>query len=326
MAQRSPACHLDRCAQREVERSAVPWSPCHPERAEAESKDLHLPPTIKQLLDRTAKTLVTPNAHRDAQLLLLHILNCGRAYLLTHPDHQLNPEQLTAYQQLIARRARCEPIQYILGEQEFFGLAMKVTPAVLIPRPETEHLVEAALASVSRERTVRIADVGAGSGAIAIALAHSLPLARITALDISPSALAIARENAGRHGVAERIHFLESDLLAAAHGERFDMIVSNPPYVPDGDYATLEPQVRDFEPRAALFAGPSGLEVYRHLIPQAWKQLGPGGWLLMEIGAGQDLQLRLLLEGWSEVEFVPDLQGIPRVAMARKSPGCSRKF
>jgi release factor glutamine methyltransferase len=255
-------------------------------------------------------------ARRDAELLLLRIIARDRAFLLTHPDTVLTSAQQSTYEQSLARRAQHEPIQYITGEQEFYGLTLRVTPDVLIPRPETEHLVEALLHRVPHSAALCIADIGTGSGAIAIALAHNLPHATITALDISPSGLNIARENAERHNVANRIRFLESDLLSAVAHETFDAIVSNPPYVPASEI--LEPQVRNFEPHSALYAGPSGLDIYQRLIPQAWQSLKPQGWLLMEIGHGQRDSLSELLKEWPEVSFVSDLQGIPRVAIARR--------
>ncbi len=239
-----------------------------------------------------------------------------RAFMLTHPDAELAPKQRMLYEQWLERRARHEPIQYILGEQEFYGLALRVTPDVLIPRPETEHLVEAALHRLSHDAPVNIADIGTGSGAIAIALAHALPHATVTALDTSRPALEIARQNAERHKLVGRIRFVESDLLTGVAGERFDAIVSNPPYVADSE--ALEEQVRDYEPKAALYAGPTGLEIYQRLIPQAWEALRTGGWLLLEIGHGQRDALAALLAHWSEVEFLNDLQGIPRVACARR--------
>lgn len=271
----------------------------------------------KETLDRAASLLSElPSARRDAELLLLRVLRRDRAWLLTHPDAELTPEQTQQYESFIGRRARHEPVQYILGEQEFFGLAMRVTPAVLIPRPETEHLVEALLSRVPQTALLGICDVGTGSGAIAVALAHALPNAQVTALDISPEALEIAHHNAARHQVANRMRFLESDLLSAIPGEHFDAIVSNPPYVAESEI--LEPQVRDYEPGAALYAGPTGLEIYRRLIPQAHDALIPGGWLLLEIGHGQRDALASLLTGWHSVEFVADLAGIPRVAIARR--------
>lgn len=276
------------------------------------------PDTIGSALVHGAALLsALPTARRDAELLLMHVLACDRAYLLTHPETQLTAEQAAFYAAWLARRARHEPVQYIVGEQEFFGLKFRVTPDVLIPRPETEHLVEAALARAGRDAALRMADIGTGSGAIAVALAHALPQARITALDISTAALAVAQENAKSHGVSDRIRFVESDLLAAVASEQFDMIVSNPPYVADSE--VLEPQVRDFEPASALFAGPEGLDVYKRLIPQAWAALRPGGWLLLEIGHGQRDALAQLLAGWGDVSFVADLQGIPRVACAQRT-------
>jgi release factor glutamine methyltransferase len=257
-----------------------------------------------------------PTTRRDAELLLMRALGCDRAYLLTHPEAGLTSDQAALYQDWLARRARHEPVQYIVGEQEFFGLKFGVTPDVLIPRPETEHLVEAALARVKRDAPVHIADVGTGSGAIAVALALALPKASVTALDISAAALAVARDNAELHKVSERIRFCESDLLGAVAGESFDMIVSNPPYVAEDE--VLELQVRDYEPPSALFAGTDGLDVYRRLIPQAQAALKPGGWLLMEIGHGQRSALAQLLAGWESVTFIADLQGIPRAACAQK--------
>lgn len=277
--------------------------------------------SIRQLLAEGTELLkaagLGASARPDAELLLMHASGMGRPELITSQNRSIAAEAALRYREGLRRRAMHEPIQYILGQQEFFGLTFRVNPAVLIPRPETEHLVEAALDRIDKHCALRIADVGTGSGAIAIALAHSLPLAQITALDISPAALEVARENAERNQVSARIRFLESDLLQAVAGNRFNMIVSNPPYIPDSDQAELEPQVRDFEPASALFAGPTGLEIYQRLVPQAWNCLAPGGWLLMEVGAGQNLKLMRLLIGWDEVHFVPDLQGIPRVAMAR---------
>jgi release factor glutamine methyltransferase len=273
--------------------------------------------TCRQALDRAASLLAhLPTARPDAELLLLRLLGRDRAWLLAHPDAELTQDQTQQYDKWIARRARHEPVQYILGEQEFFGLAMRVTPAVLIPRPETEHLVEALLARVPHSGSLQICDVGTGSGAIAVTVAHHLPHAQITALDRSAAALAVARQNAESHGVADRVRLLESDLLSAVRGERFDAIVSNPPYVAESEI--LEPQVRDYEPHAALYAGPTGLEIYRRLIPEAHQALMPGGWLLLEIGHGQRAALAHLLAEWNAVEFLDDLQSIPRVAIARR--------
>jgi release factor glutamine methyltransferase len=226
----------------------------------------------------------------------------------------------TEFRALIERRQNGEPIQYITGETEFYGLPFRVTPDVLIPRPETEHLVERAVELASGLTGVRILDVGTGSGAIAVALAHELPQAQITALDISAAALGIARGNAERNGVAGRIDFKLSDLLGAVEGERFAMIVSNLPYVPEGDRGSLAVEVREHEPVLALFAGEDGLDVYRRLIPAAFAALEDGGFLLMEIGYGQSQAVSELLgdAGFEGIEFVPDLQGILRVACGRR--------
>ena len=273
--------------------------------------------TLRDVLNQAAERLAhVSTGTRDAELLLLRALGRDRAWLLTHADAPITDEQIAQLHGWVARRARHEPVQYILGEQEFYGLPMRVTPAVLIPRPETEHLVEATLARLPRDHAIEVADVGTGSGAIAVALAHALPLARLTALDISPKALDVARSNAERHGVADRVRLVESDLLSAVRSERFFAVVANPPYVAETE--ALEAQVRQYEPHGALFAGPTGLDVYQRLIPQAQEVLEPGGWLLLEIGHGQRDALAELLAGWNEVSFQADLQGIPRVAIAQR--------
>jgi release factor glutamine methyltransferase len=273
--------------------------------------------TVREaLLSATAKLHSLATARRDAELLLMRVVGRDRAWMMTHADAELTAEQISRFEKWVARRARQEPVQYILGETEFYGLTLRVTAAVLIPRPETEHLVEAVLSRMGRDIAVRICDVGTGSGAIAVALAHALPWAQVTAVDLSAAALDVARENAERHGVAGRVRLVESDLLRAVRGERFDVVVSNPPYVAKGD--VLEAQVREYEPREALFAGPTGLEIYRRLIPEAREALVAGGWLLIEIGHGQRAALADLLAGWDGLEFVVDLQGIPRVAIAQR--------
>jgi release factor glutamine methyltransferase len=281
--------------------------------------------TLREAVTRATNQLeasphLRADAHRDAVLLLLHLLAIPRATLHAEPDRPLTPEQQTAYESLILRRLTNEPIQYITGEQEFYGLALHVNPAVLIPRPETEHLVEALLAEFDRDASLQIVDVGTGSGAIAIALAHHLPNANITAIDISPAALEVAAANAARHQLTGRIRFVESNLLGALRpcDGVFNAIVSNPPYVAIGDRDSLHPQVRDFEPDTALFTGRGGLNIYRRLIPQALTALKPNGLLALEIGQGQRDAVTALMSDWNEVRFVHDLQHIPRVAMGRR--------
>jgi release factor glutamine methyltransferase len=257
-------------------------------------------------------------ARRDAEFLLCHAIGRDRAWLLTHTNCGIEAEQGEHYDALLAQRVTGEPIQYIIGETEFYGLPFRVTSDVLIPRPETEHLVEKVLELAANFPAPRIIDVGTGSGCIAIALAHTLPQASITAIDLSKSALDIACENAKRNGIDLR--FLEGDLLAPATEEKFEFVVSNPPYVPTTARATLAVEVREYEPALALFAGDDGLEVYRRLIPAAIDALIPGGYVALEIGCGQSAMITELLahSGFVQIEFVPDLQGIPRVACARR--------
>ncbi len=270
----------------------------------------------ESFLDRSDELAARSRA--DATLLLRHVLNIPQAEIYAYRERQLSLLELRTFQSLIDERVKGKPIQYITGEQEFFGLPFRVTPDVLIPRPETEHLVEAAIARLQNHSAPRIVDVGTGSGCIAVALAHAMPHSEIVALDISEAALVVAWQNARQNGVAERIEFLESDLLAAVVRERFDAVVSNPPYVALSERASLAREVREYEPALALFAGATGLEIYQRLIVEANELLASGGWLLMEIGHGQKSAIEKLLQGWDGMEFIPDLQSIPRVAVARK--------
>jgi release factor glutamine methyltransferase len=242
-------------------------------------------------------------------------MGIDRTALLTHPERPLTAFEADRFEVLLQRRLASEPIQYLTGLQEFYGLAFEVTPDVLIPRPETEHLVEAVLERFRHAATPSIVDVGTGSGAIAVSLAHAMPRACIVAVDTSAAALKVAHRNALRHGVSDRVNFLLSDLLTGVEADGFDAVVSNPPYIASGEI--LEPQVCQYEPHLALFAGPTGLEVYKRLIPQAYKALKPGGWMLLEIGHGQSAALGELLHDWEGLRFLPDLQGIARVAEAR---------
>lgn len=275
--------------------------------------------TLRQAqLEARIQLAHTENPVRDAELLLLYTLGITKAQLMIHATRELLPAELNAYRALLARRAAHEPLQHITGTQEFYGLPFRVTPATLIPRPETELLVEAVLARLPHDRAVHIADVGTGTGCIAIALAVHLPKAQLTALDLSTEALAIAQQNAATNKVKKRMLLLHSDLLSAVAGQSFDVIVSNPPYIPETDRPTLSPQVREYEPSSALFAGEDGLEIYRRLIPQAHAHLKPGGLLAFEIGYGQESALRGLLGAWQDVTVLHDLQGIARTVLATR--------
>jgi len=264
-----------------------------------------------------------PSAALAAELLLMHALGRDRTWLYAHPEHEVDPGQASSYAGLIGQRASGVPTQYLTGRQEFWGLYFDVGPGVLIPRPETEHLVEVALARLGSRRTepLTIADVGTGSGCIAVALARELPRARVLATDISAVALGFARRNAERHCVSHRIQFRQMNLLdASAQGTRFDVMVSNPPYIGRGESPQLQREVREYEPPEALFAGESGLELYPLLVEQARTLLGAGGLLVVEVGYGQAQFVRSLLEGspWSEILTTRDLAGIERVISAAR--------
>jgi release factor glutamine methyltransferase len=271
-----------------------------------------------------------PSPRMNAELLLMFTLDCGRAYFFAHPERELTADEIARYDHALAQRSSGVPAQYITGHQEFWGMDLIVTPAVLIPRPETEHLIEAVLDLVGRaplrqaqgklspDNSLHIADVGTGSGCIALALAKELPQAQIEATDISAAALEVARANAARHRLESRIEFRESDLLAGSPDNTFDFIVSNPPYVGDSEADTVQLEVRKFEPRDAVFAGPTGTEVIARLIPQAHATLKPGGWLLLEVSGTIAEKVMGMLQHWEEVSAKSDLQSIPRVIQARK--------
>jgi len=253
----------------------------------------------------------------NAETLLMFVLNCHRAYLYAHPERELIDDERQRYEEAVAERSRGVPAQYITGHQEFWGLDFLVSPAVLIPRPETEHVVETAIEIAHDLDNALIIDVGTGSGCIALALENELPHAEVHAVELSPDALEIARANAARLRL-ERVRFHLTDLLEGFPEEFADMIVSNPPYVGECEADKVQAQVRKYEPHMAVFGGPEGPEVIRKLIEQSQRVLKPDGWLLMEIGYTQSPLLEGLLKGWRDVHFVPDLQGIPRVAVARK--------
>jgi len=280
--------------------------------------------TLREWLERGAAELGAgphpDKARLDAEMLLLHQAGKDRAWLIAHLDDDFAGCRAIGYAAMLDRRAKGEPVQYIVGECEFYGLPFRVTADVLIPRPETELLVEKALALGRLFKGPRIAEVGTGSGAIPVVLANRLHEAQIAAIDVSQAALAIAKENAYRNHVAARIGFLLGDLLNPVAGEVFDLIVSNPPYVSSCDRESLSVEVRNYEPAMALFAGDDGLAVYRRLIPAAFAALAHGGWIALEIGYGQADAVRDLLQTaqFDHIEFSADLQGIPRVATAQR--------
>jgi release factor glutamine methyltransferase len=264
-----------------------------------------------------------PSPRLNAELLLMFTLECDRAYLHAHPERTLSTGEQRRYDQALIERERGVPTQYITGHQEFWGMDLIVTPAVLIPRPETEHVIETVLELVRVGRAPspagpwQIVDVGTGSGCIALALAKELPHAEINATEISPAALEIARANAARHQLQDRVKFHQTDLLQGLEPGAFDLVVSNPPYVGESEEDQVQLEVRKYEPRNAVFAGASGLEVIERLIPQARELLKPGGWLVMEVSGTIAGRVRELLTGWNEVGITNDLQGIARVASAR---------
>jgi release factor glutamine methyltransferase len=285
--------------------------------------------TIGRLLAWTTDYLKRQGAESprlDAEILLAAVRNCQRIQLYTSFDEPADEATRERFRELVRRRAEGTPVAYLVGHKEFYSLSFRVTPDVLIPRPETELLV-VRLLDLAKQRgpdgqRISIADVGTGSGIIAVTIARSLPEARITAIDLSPAALAIARENAASHGVAERIEWFESDLFAAVPADRqFDFVASNPPYVSSAEFAKLPATVKNFEPRQALEAGPQGTEVIDRLIPAAAERLNPGGWLLMEISPMIEPAVRELLSREQSLEpaaTLKDLAGLPRVVQAKK--------
>jgi release factor glutamine methyltransferase len=289
--------------------------------------------TIAEAIAQGARTLGAAgigDERRAASLLLCRALDVERIHLLTRPSEQIDEARFQAYLAMIERRASGEPAQYITGRQGFFGLDFEVTPAVLIPRPETEFLVEWIIERALKdsrpagESGPLIADAGTGSGCIAVALSAQIPGARVIATDISRPALAVARSNAALHGVESRIEFLEGDLLEPLSGRgiegRVDFIASNPPYVPEGDRRSLQREVRDWEPGLALFAGRDGLIFYRRLLRDAPAYLKQGGHLVCEIGYGQLTPVQEMIDParWRLEDVREDLQGIPRIVAIKK--------
>jgi len=274
-----------------------------------------------------------PSYTLAAELLLLHVVGRDRTWIYSHPEEEISASDAERYSALIQRRAAGEPTQHLTGKQEFWGLEFEVTPDVLIPRPETEHVIEVALDRLAvrelragrKQKTdgvgLRIADVGTGSGCIAIALAKELPCAGFIATDISIASLAVAQRNAIRHGVATRVQFTECNLLDGVLGSPlFELVVSNPPYVGRREAATLMREVREHEPETALYGGEEGYELYADLIAQSAKCLSPRGVLVLELGHNSLPAVRPLLDEstWTKVGVTNDLAGIPRVLAAEK--------
>ncbi len=279
---------------------------------------------IRTLLHRTTRELTaggSPSPRLDSEVLLMHFLKIDRVQLCVHPERELTEEEGAGFSLWVDRRRRGEPVAYITGEKEFWSLFFEVNRHVLIPRPETECLIEEILKYYGREAgPLRIIDIGTGSGAIGVVLAAEIPAALVTATDISRGALDVARRNAGRHGVAGRMEFLEGNLFASAGGE-FDVIVSNPPYIPDDVYQLLPEGIRAFEPREALIAGPDGAVFYREILREGAGRLKPGGRIFLEIGEGQEALVDSLFREagcYEDIYFRKDYGGMERVGVAKK--------
>jgi release factor glutamine methyltransferase len=274
--------------------------------------------TVKSFLDKSSLCLSNDEAALEVQLLLQHVLNVNRAWLIAHADDKLNASDMAKFEALIARRMAGEPIAYILGYREFYGLKLKVTPDTLIPRPDTETLVEAALEKIEPNLPLSICDLGTGTGAIALAIAKHRPLAHVTALDFSEGALAVAQENAQQLTIAN-VTFLKSNWLSHLNQQRFNIIVSNPPYIEAEDVHLAHGDLR-FEPRSALASGKDGLNDIRAIIAQAPAYLAHNGWLMFEHGYNQAKAVADLLSqaGFSHVQTMHDLAGHPRVTLASR--------
>lgn len=264
-------------------------------------------------------------ARLDAELLLSHVLQKDRTWVFTHAHDGLDAGSDKQFQQLVLRRSRREPLQYILGGQEFRGLEFKVTPEVLVPRPETELVVESAITFLKSIPHPAIIDLCTGSGCIAVSLTKEIETARVFATDLSDRALIVARENARNHGVTERIRFFEGDLFSPLKEldlrGRIDVITANPPYIQSADLPELQPEVRDYEPHVALIAGPEGTEIHERIITEAFAFLKKGGALIMEMGIGQSATLIAMAEAAGEYgkpETRKDLAGIDRVIIIQK--------
>jgi release factor glutamine methyltransferase len=256
---------------------------------------------------------------REAASLVMLAIKKEKTFLYSHSDYELTDAETSIFESLLDRRAAREPLQYISGVQEFYGLEFEVTPDVLIPRPETEMVVEHAVEMLKLSASKRFCEIGVGSGCISISILHNVPDATAVGLDVSPAAIEVARRNAEKLRVCDRLQLLESDVFEKSPDERFDMIVSNPPYVPSIDIEGLQAEVRDFEPHLALSDGRDGLSIISRIIDQSPRFLRSGGFLLMEIGFNQSPLVVEMFdsEKWNQPEMFPDLQDIPRLVCAQ---------
>lgn len=256
---------------------------------------------------------------REAASLLAFVLRKDKTFLIAHSEDELSAEEEKQFQAVLERRARREPFQYIVGKQEFHGLDFAVTKDVLIPRPETEMLVEAAIEILRNNENPKFGEVGIGSGCIAVSILHALPASSAIGLDISVKALEIAAENAKTHSVSERLELKISDVFEDAGDEKFDLIVSNPPYISGKEMKTLQPEVRNFEPHTALTDGADGYSIIEKIVAGAPKHLEENGFLLIEIGFGQAIEVEKIFDEniWHAVEILPDFQNIPRMVKAQ---------
>jgi len=277
-------------------------------------------PAARQLLQAAVTKLRQAGVETpilDAEVMLARVLDCSRTDLLTHPEMEPASDAISKFRQWIRRRCRREPLAYITGEREFYGLMFEVGPAVLIPRQETEVLVESALDILRRTSSPVIADIGLGCGCVAVSIAVRLPNVTVYGTESSREALAIARRNTRRHGIQDRVRCVEGDLLTPLAESAFDMIVSNPPYIPTGEIDCLQPEVSKYEPRAALDGGSDGLSVLRRLAAESPAYLKHGGHLAVEVGVGQSRVVGAMLSenGFQDVRFAEDLAGIERVVI-----------
>jgi len=277
--------------------------------------------TVRRLLEWTEDFLRKKgfeSPRLEAQILLAHALGCKKIDLYVRFSEEPSEDKRTAFRDIIKKRSEGTPVAYLVGHREFYSLSFAVSPDVLIPRPETETLVMEALRLLKPLASPRILDIGTGSGCIAVTIAKQHKSAQVTAIDVSPKALAIARGNAEQNAVADRVTFVEGDMFAPLALQSFDLIASNPPYIAHAEFPTLDPGVRDFEPRSALDGGPDGLEFYRRLAADATQFLSPGGTILVEIGSTQEDAVRALFAARMEVgTTIRDLGGRPRVIAAR---------